>query len=214
MKIDNDNIRKLADDIVLSITESFYANGVFNDDDIKDSESHFKALKRILDEGGIDNLSMTVDHTDSLTSKARHYKKNNELDYARIFYATYFEHQVNDLIDLYCRRNKIDNKNRLSIIQSVNIWGKFTWLLELMNYPKFNKNHLNTIKNLADSRNAFVHYKWKEDPDFHSDINLEAEQKKIEDEFKRIENAVKYFRNYCSKIKFNGKKNHLKKLIK
>ncbi|GET34716.1 hypothetical protein PbJCM13498_35790 [Prolixibacter bellariivorans] len=212
MKKDFDISPRLSNRIVHSLTESLYASGIFTDDDIKDKKSLCFALERIIDNGGIDEL--TVDYTQSLTAKARKYKNSNELDYARIFYATYFEHEVNALIYLFCLRNKIDNKTQTAIIQSVNIWGKFTWLLQLMNYPKINKNHLNTIKMLADSRNSFIHYKWKDTSDFHSIPDSEKEQEKIDNEFERIEKAVKYFRNYCSKIKFKGNKSRIKKLIK
>lgn len=202
----------LAEDLILSITESFYASGIFSDDDIKDKKSHVLALKRIMAKDGLDEI--TIDHTQSLSSKAREYKKANKFDYSRMFYATFFEHQINQLIHLYCLRNKIDSKTQTSIIQSVNIYGKFTWLLELMNYPKFNKIHLTTIKNLADSRNSFVHYKWKDNPDFHKVIDSDKEKLNIDTEFDKIEKAVKYFKNYCSRINFKGKKEHLKKLIK
>lgn len=211
MKKDFDIDSKFSKKILHSITESLYASGIFTDDDIKDKESHVLALKRLLDNGSIGGI--TVDYTQSLTAKARRYKNSNELDYSRIFYATYFEHEVNGLIHLYCLRNKIDNNTQTAIIQSVNIWGKFTWLLQLMNYPIVNKNHLNTIKALADSRNSFVHYKWKDDPDFHSIPDSKKEQDKIDSEFDRIEKAVKYFRKYCSKIMFKGNKSKIKKLI-
>ncbi len=203
---------KLEHELIRCITESFFAAGSFSEEDIKDKESHLFALQRIVDNGLIGG--MTVSHTENLTNKAREFKKSNEFDYSRMFYATFFEHQINEIIHLYCVRNQIDNKTQTSIIQSVNIWGKFTWLLKLMNFPSFNKTHLNTIKNLADTRNSFVHYKWKDDSDFDNCKSEAEKQALIENEFEKIEKAVKYFRNYCSKIKFKGNKGKIKQLLK
>ena len=209
-KIDIDP--KLSEKILKALSKSLYASGVFDDEDIKDRKSLANAMKRVHDSGGIDG--MVTDHTNSLLSVARNYRKSNEFNYARIFYATYFEHQINDLIHLFCLRKKIDNKTQSTIIQSVNIWGKFTWLIKLLDYPNFNKSHLTTIKSLADSRNSFVHYKWKDDPDFDKIIDSEKEQRELKSEFEKIEKAVKYFKNYCNRIKFKGNKNKIEKLIK
>lgn len=209
-KIDIDP--KLSEQLLKGLTKSLYASGVFDDEDIKDRKSLASAVRRVLDNGGIDG--MTIDHTSSLLTVARKYKKNNEFNYARIFYATYFEHQINDLIHLYCLKKGINNKTQSTIIQSVNIWGKFTWLIALMEYPTFNKGHLNTIKLLADSRNSFVHYKWKDNPDFNKVIDSEKEKNQLVTEFEKIEKAIKYFKNYCNRIKFKGNKNRIEKLIK
>jgi hypothetical protein len=211
-KIDKES--KLGDEIIRSLTESFFASGVFTENDIKDKKSHILALKNLISNNELENLSVTIDHTNALTSEARKHKKRGDINYSKIFYATFFEHQINELIHLYCLRNEIENKTRTSIIQSINIWGKFTWLLELMKYPKFNTNHLKTIKNIADSRNAFVHYKWNQDPDFNTKIDSKKEKDNIDNEFEKIEKAVKYFKNYSSRIKYKGKKEHIKKIMK
>ncbi|KXX67792.1 hypothetical protein AVL50_25350 [Flammeovirga sp. SJP92] len=205
---------KFEKELINNVIESLYASGVFTEDDIKDKESYISGLKRIIDNGIVDGITIVTDHTESLTLKARECQKAKEFDYARIFYATFFEHKVNDLISLYCIRNGIDLKTQISIIKSVNILGKFTWLLELMKYPKFNKKHLSTILKLADSRNSFVHYKWKEDPELNNEIDWDKEKLRIDSEFENIEKTVKYFKNYCSKLKFKGKKGQIKKIVK
>lgn len=208
------DINKLSEKLVHSLTESLYSSGFFTDEDIKNKKSLALAFKKLIVNGGLDEMAMTVDHTQSLISKARYYRKSNEYNFSKIFYATFFEHQVNLLIHVYCLRNKIDTKNQMSIIQSVNIWSKLTWLLLIMGYPKIKKDHLNTIKTLADSRNAFVHYKWKEDTDFHKIINSEKKKNEINNEFEKIEKAVKYFKRYCSKIHFKGNKGRIKEITK
>tara|TARA_R110000782_G_scaffold180060_1_gene270613 strand:- start:173 stop:811 length:639 start_codon:yes stop_codon:yes gene_type:complete len=212
MKKDSDIEKELAQTLIHSLTKSLFASGFFTEEDIKDKDSHRLALKRVIENGGID--AMTIDYTQSLVTKARNYRKSKEYDLSRICYATFFEHQINNLIHLYCLRNEINNKTQTDIIQSVNIYGKFTWLLKLMQYPDFNTNHRKTIKNLADSRNSFVHYKWKDEPTFQKDIDDKKEQEKLDIEFDKIEKAVKYFKTYCSRIKYKGKKEHIKNLVK
>jgi len=70
-KIDIDP--KLSEKILKALSKSLYASGVFDDEDIKDRKSLANAMKRVLDGGGIDG--MVTDHTNSILSVARNYRK-------------------------------------------------------------------------------------------------------------------------------------------
>ncbi len=60
---------KLSEQLMKGLTKSLYASGVFDDDDIKDRKSLASAMKRVLDNGGIDGI--VTDHTNSLLTVAR-----------------------------------------------------------------------------------------------------------------------------------------------
>ena len=66
MKKDSDIEKELAQTLIHNLTESLFASGYFTEDDIKDKESHRLALKRVIEDGGID--AMTIDYTQSLTT--------------------------------------------------------------------------------------------------------------------------------------------------
>jgi len=204
-------VLKVADTMIKGFVQNLYQEGKITDNDIKDQRSALLALQKILDKGA--TIDIITDHTESLLTKAREYKNTKQLDYSRMFYATFFEHQINELIDLYCIRNKFDTKDKIKMIQAVNLQGKLSWLLKLMNYPAFHKTHLKTITTLADTRNAFVHYKWKPDEELDNQRDSKKELTKTEKEFSEIEKAVKYLKGYASRIKYNGKKGQLNKII-
>ena len=66
--------------------------------------------------------------------------------------------------------------------------GKTSWLLTLLKIPKFDLEHMQKIKKVAELRNAFVHYKWQ---------GIEFDKKRPWDEYKNslvdIERTVSYF---------------------
>lgn len=200
---------KLTKELVKSIIQSLYATEVLSDEDLKDNKSLANAFKNIFKDG---DISVIIDHRGGILEQAKKYQKLGSYEFSRIFYATYFEHSINSIIENYCSRRKISLNSQTEIIKNVNLWGKLTWMLEILNLPKFNKVHLKTIKILADNRNAFIHYKWKPSDEFDKNFDREIENKIILSEFEQIQKAVIYFKKYEAKVMFNGKKKILQKL--
>lgn len=203
-KDDSHKIDKLTKDTITNVVESLYAIDVFSDDDIKDEKSLKKALKQFVKQGGIGGF--VIDHRESLLIQAKYFLQNSQFDYSKVFFATYFEHSINHLIEVYCAKRGISNQSKIEIIRNINIWGKLSWLLELIGLPKFNKVHLKTIKSLSDERNAFIHYKWNPESDLNKIPDFEKEKKRIDNDFDSIKKAVRYFKNYESRLIFKGKK--------
>jgi hypothetical protein len=154
---------------------------------------------------------VTIDHRDDITSQVDIFILSKKYEYAKVFYAMYFEHTLNGLIDNACHRRKFDDRTRLDIIRSVDIYGKLTWLPRLLGHKVFNSTHVKTIKNLADERNAFVHYKWNIEHDNDAET---VNEKKQEDYFKKIKAAVSYMKRYEAEIMFGGSKAKIKKALK
>ena len=159
-------------------------------------------------------FNFVVDHTDSVLKQAKLFYFLEKFEYSRIFYSTYFEHGINGLISTYCKRNNINKKTENEIIRNTNLIGKFTWLMTIFNFKTFNKKHLQTIKVLSELRNAFIHYKWMPDDSMNEVIDEDKEKEIIQNEFERINKAVKYFKFYSSKIKYNGNKYKLQKTLR
>jgi hypothetical protein len=145
------------------LVKGLYASGSLTDNDIRNEDSLLKATDKIIKKLKITGI--VYDHTGTLVSQAEYFYSNSRYDYSRIFYATFFEHCTNQIVELYCRNNKLNDNTRIEIIKSVNIYGKLTWFLELTDLPHFNKKYIKIIKNLADERNAFIHFKWNSESD-------------------------------------------------
>jgi len=200
---------KLAKEIVSSIVHRLYAQGDLADKDIKEKDALEKKMRHIIDSGL--KFAIVIDYQDTILGQARHFKNKNEHNYAKLFYATFFEHSINGIIENECRKKKLSQKTKNEVLRKVNLDDKFGWMRELFQLPKFSDKHFKTIIKLADNRNAFIHYKYPPRPGELSDLDNEKEI--IDQEFDDIEKAVRYMKTYDSRIKFKGKKAQLKKII-
>ena len=191
--------------ILKKAIEGLYLNGVITDEDLTDRNKLIKKIKGELISSK-KGISIVIDHTRTLLRIARDYYKKEEYDLSYLFYAIYFEHEVNDIIDIYCSRNKIEQKVKNEIIKSTNISAKYSWLLTILKFPNFNDIHRKTILDVSDKRNAYIHYKWNEDQDTKLINNSEKEKLKRDIELNKIELAIRYLTNYKLKNLFNNKK--------
>lgn len=81
-----------------------------------------------------------------------------------------------------------------------------------MGLPAFSSKHFNTIKNLSDARNSFVHYKFhSEDADKLGDSNEKTAV--IKRDFLEIYKAVLYMKKYDANILYKGKKSKVSNFV-
>lgn len=194
--------------IVHSIIESMYQTGTITDEHLHDPQK-LKAI--LLDYSAKGLINMVVDHRETILDSAKKYKKENNYEYATLFFAIYFEHTLNSIIEKHCSRNKINKKTTNEIIKSVTIHGKLTWLLTLFKLPKINETHKVRIIKNADDRNSFVHYKYNPG---HDDPKASlAEEKRRLDDLVKIQKTVAYIKRYESLVLFDKKKKHFKKAL-
>jgi hypothetical protein len=195
--------------IVHSVIESMYQSGIVTDEHLRDPKKLTQIVLEYAKRGLID---IVVDHRETILETAKKYKKENNYQYATLFYAIYFEHTLNSIIEKSCVRNNISKKAANDIIKSVNIHGKLTWLLALFKLPPINENHKNKILKNADERNTFIHYKYN--PDNDDPKVIVAEEKKKLDDLSKIEKTVAYIKRYESLIHFKKTKTQFKKQLK
>ena len=206
---DNKKLKSIGKFLVTSIMETLYQNGELSDVDIKDESKIQNKIKSLLKNG---KLGLIIEHRDSIIEAARHFRKAKDRNKAILFYAIFFEHSLNSIIERVSSKKRIERKTITDIIKSVSIHGKTTWLLTLLEVPNLNDTHRSVILKVADERNSYVHYKWTPDPD-NDKLYTENEQKE-ELFFKQIEKTVTYLKTFESKIIFNKKKGHFKKNLK
>lgn len=189
------------------MVRSFFLNGDITIDDLNDKVVLNKKLQE-LNKRSIYNV--IIDHTSDLMTTAKTFRNANEVNKAKLFYATYFEHLLNGLIVNQCVKNRLDNKTINEIIRAVNIIGKLTWLTKLLKLPGIADNHKKVLLKLTDDRNAFVHYKHNPAPD---KINHNDEEQ-ITKELNEIERALTYFKRHISTIKFKGEKTKFEEALR
>lgn len=199
--------KKLSTSVFNSIVHSLFRDGTLTLADFEDEEKFKKKLLSINEKA---DYKIIIDHSESLISTARQFNKTGKIENAKLFYATYFEHELNSIIVELCQKKSIDKKTINDIIKSVNLIGKLTWLPLVLGIPQVTTAHRNTILKLADDRNAYIHYKHNPLPD-KSDTN---EEQKEQEEIKKIEKTITYFKKYVSRILYNNQKTHLDKKLK
>ena len=133
--------------------------------------------------------------------------REKKFDLAYVFYATYFEHQINAVIDMWCKRKSIGYKTSSSLIRKVSLEDKYTWLLEILGLPAFRAEHLLVIKKVAEKRNSFLHYKYPAEP-----ATMPLDQEKIEwrNLIPSLQKTVAYTKRYHSRFAYKGKKSLIK----
>jgi hypothetical protein len=189
------------------LVHSLFKDGTLT---ISDFDDEKKLLKKL---HGINNKTeyqIVIDHTEDLLKTARKFNKTGNTNNAKIFYATYFEHQLNGIINELCIKKSINNKETNNIIRSVNLIGKLTWLPLLLGIPQIAIKHKNVILKLAGDRNAYIHYKHNPEPD---EIDENDEQKQ-QDDIKEIEKTITYFKKYISRTFYKNQKTQLENKLK
>lgn len=198
--------------IIENILESLFIFGEITDKDIQSKQKRSKILEGLEKQLSSKKSSfITLCYRESLLKTAESFKREKEFDFAKIFYAIFFEHTINSIIDIKIKQNRFSENLKMNIIRNINVYGKFTWLLELLQLPVFNKIHLKTIEKLMDDRNSFIHYKYKL-RNIDDDFDLSG-IKKLK-EFNEINKAINYIKRYESKIAFRGKKKKIKTALK
>lgn len=198
---------KLSKKVLDSVIRTLLKAGTLTLDDLKDNN---KLRKKLLAINKKVEWGIVIDHTNSLLTTAKMFCDKKDFNNAKLFYATYIEHELNRIIVELCRRKKIDTKAANEIIKNTTMIGKLTWLPLLFEIPQVLDKHKNVLLKLSDDRNAYVHYKHNALPE--SDDGGD-EQKSLM-EMKNILQSIAYFKKYSSRILFNKKKTHVDKLLK
>ncbi len=198
---------RLSKAVFESVVKTLIKDGSLSIEDFNDEE---KFKKKLFDINKKTEWAIVIDHSDNLISTAKQFADKGDFDKAKLFYATFIEHEINKIIIDTCNKKKIDKKTANEIIRSTNMIAKLTWLPEILDIPKVNDNHRKVILKLSDDRNAFVHYKHNSLPD---DIEINQKEKQAT-EIEDIKKTIIYFRKYSSRVLFKNGKTKVDKFLK
>lgn len=203
---DLENLTKI---VMSGILKMAIRNGEINIDGKSDSEIKEEFYKN-LDKGlkGKVDFKLVLDHTQDILRQAKVFYKERNLNFSCIFYATWLEHWINDLIVTQGLRKKLSDKHLKDILQRLNSDSKLSWLISLLDLPEINRKHLKTIRAVFDFRNQFIHYKWKS-----KDPNDDSDKERLKKVLQEAERTVRYLKRYFTNniTKLSDKK--IKKII-
>ena len=138
----------------------------------------------------------TVDHRAKLLHLARRFREKDESYIACLLFATWTEPWINGVIATQCHRNGVSEKDKASLIRSVQRAGKLSWFPAILKMPKLNDAHVKRMTAVAEFRNGFVHYKWK-GLDEADEANQDDQARCLTREY---ESTVKYLHAYESRV--------------
>jgi hypothetical protein len=124
-------------------------------------------------------LQLTITHEEALLDEARRQRAAGQADYAVIFYATWLEHTLNGALQMFSARHELANPDFVSMVRS-SLRDKMGVLWRLVTGETFPAELRAAALQLADARNAFIHYKWQPAPDEPSDTRRAMEESRLD----------------------------------
>jgi hypothetical protein len=118
-----------------------------------------RTLKRRLDAGKMEWTTAT-DFRLSLLCLARKAKSEEDWEMSCLYYGTWLEHQLNNLIHLWLMRKGGTDRYAEILMKESGVRGKLLWLYLCVTGRVVPIKQLNKLIALAERRNQFVHYKW------------------------------------------------------
>lgn len=197
--------------IIPSLVNHLHNSGIISDADLSDKQIVNQKIRNFLNRKNRPPWSITVDHRSTILSLADLQNKEGNRELSISLYATFVEHSLNSIIHHQCFKKKYDEKTKLEILRSVNLIGKCSWLIKILDLPPLKPDHVKTILAIADERNSFFHYKWKPDPDTDKIPDLDKDERIHNEKIKKVKALIKYLKNYETKQEYYGKK---KKIFK
>lgn len=192
--------------MVSGLIESEVINESLVESDTKDKRKLLEKLEKSFTKKDEDFYYRII-HCDTLLKEANRYSKEEEFDLAYIFYATYFEHLINDILIIWAIRNEVSYDTLKELFSRFRIKDKFTWLLEILKLPTFSEKYRKIIEKVSERRNSFIHYKYKP---MVATSPHDADKKEWEKLKGDIERAVKYSKYYRSRVIYRGNKKKFK----
>lgn len=203
---------EFSDALFENIVKTLFIQGELTTKDFEDEKSLYKKVLKINENV---NYKVVIDHKTDIIETAREFLGRKNYNYAKLLYATYFEHEINELILELSLLKGLDKKTINEIIKSVNIIGKYSWLITILGAPKFSDKHKKIIQKVSEERNAFVHYKYNPLEESIDKIkNSNQKQIRLNEDFKKIESTITYLKRFKSRILYKGNKKLIEKSIK
>jgi len=150
----------------------------------------------------------TIVHFDDLLKLARQLRARKKFELSSVFYATWFEHWVNQLLTSTTWQRLSRDEARL-LIREAGLRLKLLVLPALLGLPRLVHTHADTVQRIGELRNAFVHYKFP-----IADVDSGDEDEKWEGDLERAERAVRYMQTYSRRHVMKGQGKRIRSLAK
>lgn len=152
---------------------------------------------------------LIVAHGESLLLEARRFNRLDKLEMSLLFYATWFEHWINGLLDRKAAELKLTDRALKLALRQTGLEAKLVCFPVLAKLPPLREQHIKAILRCADFRNSFVHYKFS----VHSRDSERDDEPLQKTAIVAAEKAVRYLIRYDQRHVFKGAKHRVRKIL-
>jgi hypothetical protein len=194
--------------LLRSVAETFIATGEIDPSGKSEAELELAVVLALADvftkqKGGMD---WVIDHRSSLLQQGREFARRGKAELAIVFYATWFEHWINSLLNRGGHHLGLRPKDIQLCLRYTGLEAKFVCFPLLLKFPRLAASHIATVRECSRLRNAFVHYKFPVTP-------MDEERKDLQKALRASEKTVRYLCNYEDLHVFKRAKKWVKKLV-
>jgi hypothetical protein len=158
------------------------------------------------------DISVGIDHTKQLLAEARKLLRQNKLEPAALYFATFFEHKLNWLIVQICHKKELEDATIKQVLRDAHVRAKCTWIMALLDHEPFSPRVVNTISEISEIRNSFIHYKWpSRNPDSKE---YEKSKAKLSATMKKAEFVIRYFGRFEEKQLYKGQGKRVRSMLR
>jgi hypothetical protein len=155
------------------------------------------------------NFLLIAHHGQSLLVQARRFDRSKDLEISLLFYATWFEHWINGLLDHKAHELKLTARALKLVLRQLSLEAKLVCFPLFAKLPPIREQHLKAILRCAEFRNSFVHYKFS----VHSRDPERREEPLQKIAIVAAEKAVRYLTRYDRKYIFKGAKHRVRRIL-
>ncbi|MET7715251.1 hypothetical protein [Streptomyces sp. NPDC005407] len=153
-----------------------------------------------------DDVHVVTDHRDDLLKKATDAMRADEHWFAILFYATWLEHWVNDILMSLSVRSGVPEGVAVALVRSCSFNLKIKDVWTSLGATPIEKAHMRTMTDLMEFRNGFVHYKWQP----RSISDKDAYDQRVEEVAVSAQSIVTTLENLEDQLLFSGRRNALR----
>jgi hypothetical protein len=133
---------------------------------------------------------VVFDYKTLLLREARRFATEGANEPACLFYATWLEHWLNQMIVTAAGRRGLSREEITQMIRDLSLRAKVSWVFPALSLPRLEQTHQGLAIELSDLRNAFVHYKWQGEPEDR------PRQTALARAIERVEETVTYLEDF------------------
>ncbi|MFE2483283.1 hypothetical protein ACFXGR_08420 [Streptomyces mirabilis] len=205
--------------ILWGVVDQYVRRGLVDLEELTDDEvintalldylNETDAISEMIDGEAIwsdDGVYIVTDHCDDLLRRASEAMRTEDRWFAILFYATWLEHWVNNILMSLSVRSGVPEGVAIALVRSCSFNLKIKDVWTSLGAAPIEKASMRTMTDLMEFRNGFVHYKWQS----RSITDSDAYDRRVEEVAVNAQGLVTTLENLEDELLFSGRRKALR----